>query len=146
MEKMGAHRSIIQIYASFRLKRERAISLYIFTGKGEYKKFQRLFFMEIDRGTEELTKIKDKVIGYNLYREQKMFSKYSKFPDFTVLFQTSSEKRAANMREYLSDVKGSELVWVTDYTILNEASILQGKIWRNHDMDMKSNIKGEKNG
>jgi hypothetical protein len=116
-------------------------ALIIFTGKGEYQKFQRLFFLEIDRGTEGLTKIKDKVIGYNLYREQKIFTKYGKFPDFTVLFQTSSEKRAGNMRDYLTDVKGTELVWITDHTKVNEDTILQEKIWKNHELEMKSIVK-----
>lgn len=109
--------------------------------KVKEKDIQRLFFLEIDRGTESLNVIRDKVIGYNLYRNAKVFQKFGKFDGFRVLFQTSSEKRAKNMRKALTDLEGEDLVWITDVSKVNEGSVLKEPIWINEKWEYKQILK-----
>ena len=89
-----------------------------------------LYFLEIDRGTEGLRVIRDKFIGYRLYREQGRFSKYGKFARFRLLFQTTSDRRAANMAAALHDYEGSDMVRITTREKVTESSVLTSPIWR----------------
>lgn len=94
--------------------------MFILRGKGDYAKFQRLYFVEIDRGTMSMDRIRDKVIGYHLYHQLgitretrcQSYKKYGKFEKFRVLLVTASEKRVMNIRRALVGLSGEELVWV----------------------------------
>ncbi len=116
-------------------------ALIVFRGKGEFEKYQTLFFLEIDRGTEGLQRIRDKVIGYNQYLRQKVYKKFGEFESFRVLFQTTSEKRALNMREALLDLEGTDLVWITQVGQVDEGSILHGPIWMDSGRNVRSILK-----
>ena len=116
-------------------------ALIILKGKGEYDEFQKVYFLEIDRGTESLSVIRDKVIGYNIYHKQKIFNKFGAGDVFTVLLQTSSEKRAENIRKYLVDQEGAELVWVTNVQQVDENSIISSPIWQDYQFEQKAMIK-----
>ena len=109
-------------------------ALIILRGKGEYAKFQKLYFLEVDRSTEGLRIIQDKVIGYNLYRRENVFKKFGAFDDFQVLFQAPSQKRAGNIRQALTDLEGTESVWVTSADQISEDSILGSAIWTDHTL------------
>lgn len=115
-------------------------SLLILKGKGELSKFQRLFFLEIDRGTESLGVIKDKVTGYNLYKKQDIYKKFGAFDNFTVLFQTNSSKRAEHITRLLLDIENSENIWVTDVGKVTEKTILSS-VWLNGKMEQKAIVK-----
>jgi len=117
-------------------------ALIILRGKGEYEKFQRLYFIEIDRGTETLSRIRDKVIGYSLYLKQKIFTKFGKFSAFKVLFQTNSEKRAENIRNALVNLEGTELIWITDVSRISDDTLLSAPVWEDHEMKEKTILKG----
>lgn len=116
-------------------------SLIILNGKGKYEGFSKLIFLEIDRATEGLSVIKNKVIGYNLYKQKKIFKKYEKVNDFTVLFQTTSQRRAENIRTELTDLDGTELIWVTDVSKVNKNSILTSPIWIDSERKNKCILK-----
>lgn len=90
---------------------------------------QRLFFLEIDQGTESHAVIREKVFAYHLYREAGVFRKFGDFNRFRVLFQTHSEKRLRLLRETLAEVKGGELVWLAAAPAINEETILTGAVW-----------------
>ena len=115
--------------------------LFILRGKGNLKDHQRLFFIEIDRGTESLDRIRNKVIGYNLFQKSSSFQKFGKFDDFKVLIQTHSDKRARNMREHLVDMHGSELIWITHRSVVNDATIAAEEIWLDHTLSNVSILK-----
>lgn len=127
------------------LNRQRYIvypdALIILKGKGEYEQFQKIYFLEIDRGSESLSVIKDKVIGYNLYLKNKIFNKFGAGDSFTVLLQTSSEKRAKNIRNYLVDQEGAELVWITNVQQVDENSIVSAPIWQDSTLEHRAMIK-----
>lgn len=116
-------------------------ALIVLKGKGEYEQFRKMFFLEVDRGTEQLSIIRDKVIGYNLYHKNKIFNKFGKADSFTVLFQTSSEKRANNIRKYLTDQEGTELVWITNVQQVDEKSIVSAPIWQDYQLERKAILK-----
>lgn len=99
---------------------------------------EKLYFLEIDRGTHGLQVVCDKVHGYYLYHQKKFHASFGDFTDFKVLIQTSGEKRADNLRKMLADRFGSERVWVTDYEKVNEQSLLYDPIWKGVDGKARS--------
>jgi hypothetical protein len=118
-------------------------ALIILSGKAEteFVGFQRLYFVEIDRGTMGLKKIREKILAYYFYLKQGSFRKFGKFNDFKILLQTSSKKRAANIREMLLGQKGAAFVWVTDFQQVSEKSILSEAIWRDWEGKLRSVLK-----
>lgn len=116
-------------------------ALIVLKGKGRYTDVQNLYFVEIDRHTESLSKIRRKIIGYNLYFKQKAFAKFGKFDRFKVLFQTNSEKRTQNIWKSLVDMEGSRLVWIAESCQVNEQTILHSPIWLNSQAERRSILK-----
>jgi hypothetical protein len=104
-------------------------ALIVLQGKDAFADFRRLFFLEIDRGSEGLHVIRDKVIGYNLYRRLDVYKKFGPFDRFRVLLQTSSPRRAAHLRTALTDLEGADLVWLTDVFQVREQTLLAAPIW-----------------
>jgi hypothetical protein len=117
-------------------------ALIVLRGKGSLEQYQRLYFVEIDRGTEGLNVIKDKIIGYSLYLKQNVFAKFGKFKGFVVLFQTNSKKRADNIRHFLTGVDGAELVWITDASQVTQETIATAPIWQDHERKARAILKG----
>lgn len=91
---------------------------------------EKLYFLEVDRGTHGLQVVCDKIHGYYLYHEKQFHKSFGDFRDFKVLIQTSSEKRAGNLRKMLADRLGAGRVWVTSYDRVNENSLLYEPIWK----------------
>lgn len=116
-------------------------ALIVFQGKGKYSEYQKLFFLEIDRGTEGLSRIQNKIVGYHIYFQQKIFTKFGKFKDFTILLQTNSTKRAQNIRKSLTDLNGTQFLWITTHNKANEKTILHNPIWQDHELNMRSLLK-----
>lgn len=92
---------------------------------------EALYFLEIDRGTHGLEKIREKVRGYDLYHDKGIHRSLGDFSDFKVLFQTSSPKRAQNILRAIEGTYGAERVWVTSYPEVNSDSLLFEPIWTN---------------
>lgn len=116
-------------------------AMIIFKGKEKYENYKALYFLEIDRGTERLGVVRDKIIGYNIYRKQGIFKNFGEFKDFRILFQTCSEKRAKNIRDMLTDQEGSDMVWITDSGQVNENTVVTEKIWLDSNMESRSILK-----
>lgn len=112
--------------------------LIILRGAGDFDGEQLLLFVEIDRGTEGMRVIQEKVIGYQLYFEQAVHKKFGAFDGFRVLLQTTSPRRAENMRKALMNMQGADLVWIADQEKVWEDSILQKPIWQDHLLEWKS--------
>lgn len=116
-------------------------ALIVLRGKGRYESFQRLYFLEIDRGTEGLSVLRDKLIGYNLYYQEAIFKKYGAFSDFRVLIQTTSAKRQQNILDTFVDQAGASMVWITHQSLVSESSILHAPIWLNYQGDNMTLLK-----
>jgi hypothetical protein len=102
---------------------------------------RRLYFVEIDRGTEGLQTIRRKIRAYQLYARNKLFSKFGKFQNFAVLFQTSSERRAANMIKLVAEMDYGLQILVTHAAAVSEQSILDAAIWQQSEGEPMSLIK-----
>lgn len=101
--------------------------------EGSKTRNQRLFFVEIDRGTEGLETIRGKIAAYHQYATQGRQSKFGPYSRFVVLFQTSSPRRAENMVRLVSQMQCEPTVLVTDHRQVIPESILKGEIWRTSD-------------
>lgn len=105
-------------------------SLILLQGRGEFAEHKELFLLEVDRGTMDLARLRRKVIGYHLYRELGVFRQKAKaLLGFTVLIQTTSPKRARNMRAAFEGVEGADLVWITDRGAVQAETVLSKAIW-----------------
>lgn len=104
-------------------------ALFILQGKGEYSEYKKLYFVEIDRGTEGLRVLQDKLMGYHLYQKEGIFRKFGAFHDFRLLVQTTSEKRETNLKAAYLDYQGTELAWTSRRELVSPSSILKEKIW-----------------
>lgn len=110
----------------------------IILSSGHHK---QLYYLEIDRGTEGLKQIRDKLIGYNLFYKKELFKKYGDFHGFKVLIQTSSPKRALNIRNTLLEQGGESMVLVTSVEQVSQDSVLTGHIWIDDNNQKKSLLK-----
>lgn len=118
-------------------------ALIIFSKKQPNGKTEKaLYYLEIDRGTESLSVIRDKIIGYNIHLKNEIFKKYGNFQRFRVLVQTRKKKRAENIINVLQETEGHELALVTTASEVNEISILDGQIWKNTNGDIKRILRG----
>lgn len=130
LDPIGKRKLIVHPDMMFILKAE--------TAQG--KIFQRLFFVEIDRGTEGLRVIADKLTGYNLYKREAVYKKFGDFDAFRVLLQTNSAKRAKNIAE-LADRFGVELdIWVCNERDFTSDNLLTAPIWARPTIEDKSSI------
>ncbi len=91
---------------------------------------KRLFFVEIDRGTEGLETIRRKIAAYHLYATHRLYSKYGDFDRFIVLFQTNSPRRAANMVRLINEMQCKPTTLVTDHKQVTATTLLKGDIWQ----------------
>lgn len=102
---------------------------------------RRLYFVEIDRGTEGLQTIRRKIRAYQLYARNKLFAKFGPFQNFAVLFQTSSERRAANMVKLIAEMDYGLQVLITHAAIVTEETVLTDPIWQQREGNSLSLIK-----
>lgn len=91
---------------------------------------RRLYFVEIDRGTEGLQVIRRKIRAYQLYSRNQLFSKFGKFQDFSVLFQTSSERRTTNMVKLAGEMDFGANLFASYVKDVSEKTLLTGAIWQ----------------
>lgn len=106
-------------------------ALIILRGTGEHESVQRLYFLEVDRGTERLEQLREKILGYHYFQQQGVFRKYGRFQQdrFRVLLQTASPKRAANIRAALQGSDGEDLVLIAAAEQVREETIIKEPIW-----------------
>lgn len=103
--------------------------------------FQRLFFVEIDRGTEGLRVIHEKLVGYSLYRREGIFKKFGDFDDFRVLIQTNSAKRLDNIVELAEAFSDALDVWCATESTVKAGTVLERSVWRNR-MGQRAIVRG----
>ncbi len=124
---------------------------FVLQGREGYEHLQSLFFIEVDRGTEGLNVIKRKVVGYNIFHREQYHNRLGigEFEKgFKVLLQTTSPKRAANIRQALQSVEGNQLVSITDYPAVKAAytsepplNIFTANLWTNSKGEVRSIFK-----
>jgi hypothetical protein len=109
---------------------------------GEAPEVRRLYFLEIDRGTETLGRIRDKAIGYHLLKGSGVFRKFGDFSDFLVLLVTNAERRALRIREALTDSAGEADIWVAAAAGINATTVLTGAVWLDSEGAWQAVLRG----
>lgn len=100
---------------------------------GDEAAARRLYFLEIDRGTESLRLLADKVTGYRLLKQSGAFRKFGNFADFLVFLVTNSERRARNIRSTMTDIPGEADIWIAVDTAISKTTVLSGAVWLDHE-------------
>ena len=104
----------------------------------------RLFFLEVDRGTEGLETIRRKLAAFHVYAAQGLFKKFGPYERFVVLFQTSTPKRAENMVRLVRETVCQPTVLITDHRQVTADSVLHQPIWRDKSGEPKSLVQPRK--
>jgi len=116
---------------------------FIIEGKDRFAGYESLFFLEIDRSTEPLGKIAQKIYKYHLLLAQKKFLAYGNFKSFKVLFITTSSKRITSIRETLSGTEGMQMLLFSTFAEITARNFFDDTIWMTPGGELKSIIKSE---
>ena len=103
--------------------------LVLLQGTGRFTEHRQLFFVEIDRGSESLGTVRRKVIGYGLFLEQNRHHSFAATKSFTVLIQTTSPRRAANLQRALQGLHAEKIVLLTSEAEITAETLLTAPIW-----------------
>ena len=97
--------------------------LGIQTGRGKC-----IFFLEVDMGTETLTRFAEKIVAYKRYWKSRQYTEEYGFNHFRVLTVAESERRLANLRRATGNAGGQRMFLFTTFRALQSNSPL-GCIW-----------------
>lgn len=104
---------------------------------------KKMFFAEIDNGSQSIESIRNKVVAYSLFAKQKLYKKYGTFDSenpFLVLLLTT-ESRKQKIRAALVDQENSSLIWIGDKNQVTPETILHSPIWVDSNNVAKSLIR-----
>lgn len=93
------------------------------TGRGKC-----VFFLEVDLGTETLSRFAEKVTAYKKYWKSRQYTEEYGFNNFRVLTVCESEKRLNNLRQATGKVGGQRMFAFTNMTHIQEVSMFE-RIW-----------------
>lgn len=116
-------------------------ALIILSAERDGKTASRMLCLEVDRSTQGLEKIRDKLTGYHLAHEQGLFRQFGEFRDFVVLFQAPGTKRAQSIFEALSDHVAASMARVAEVHAVSSNSLLTEPIWKDMSGEMRSVLK-----
>jgi hypothetical protein len=117
-------------------------ALIVLSRQVQGSKRHLMLCLEIDRGTEGLEKIRDKLTGYQLAKEQKLFRPIADIPNFFVLFQAPTERRATSIFHGLVDHVGADITRVGSAEEITAETILSANIWRDAEGKRKAIVRG----
>lgn len=108
-------------------------ALVILSGKAERSKSKRLYFVEIDKGTETLKVIERKLRAYELSAQSNLIPKFGAGQRFRLLMLVPSEQRRDHVQLAFTEHGLAEDVWVTNAAHVTPNSILEERIWSGLD-------------
>lgn len=116
-------------------------ALIVLTAQRDGKSASRLLCLEVDRASQGLDRIRDKVTGYHLAKEQNLFRQYGDFSDFVVLFQAPSERRSTALFSALVDHVAAPAVRVAPAHNVTTTSLLTEPVWKDMGGEMRRILK-----
>lgn len=93
------------------------------------------FFVEVDRGTEELSKFTPQVRVYNQYTASGQYQQQYQAKSLRILVVTSSSKRLATLREATQKIGGDRKYWFTTFMQAIPDAVLTDLIWQTLEDD-----------
>ena len=116
-------------------------AVIVLSGKGEHAKSKRLYFVEIDKGTETLTIIERKLRACELAAQSHMVTKFGAGQKFRLLFQVPSPQRKEHFLSRFSDHPLANDVWVTSAADVTPESVLENPIWQDLNSQQRAILK-----
>lgn len=105
-------------------------ALIVLSAVRDGKKASRMICLEIDQGTQGLDRIRDKMTGYHLARQENLLRQFSGLSSFIVLFQTRTRKRAENIFDTLIDHASENMARVACKDEVSPETLLSEPIWK----------------
>jgi hypothetical protein len=93
------------------------------------------FFLEVDRGTEELSKFTPQVRVYNRYTESGQYQEKFQAKSLRILIVSSSPRRQATLRAATKAVGGDRKYWFTTFGEVTAATLFTHPIWQTLEDD-----------
>lgn len=93
------------------------------SGRGKH-----IFFLEVDMGTETLSRFTEKVVAYKRYWKSRQYTEEYGFNHFRVLTVAESERRLANLIRATGKAGGRQMFLFTTFSAMQSDSPL-GSVW-----------------
>lgn len=104
------------------------------TGRGKC-----IFFLEVDLGTETLSRFAEKVTAYKRYWKSHQYTEEYGFNNFRVLTVCESDRRLANLRQATGKVGGRQMFLFTTFSAIQKNSPL-GSVWLSPFIDLPTSV------
>ena len=104
------------------------------TGRGKC-----IFFLEVDMGTETLSRFAEKVTAYKRYWKSRQYTEEYGFNNFRVLTICESDRRLANLRQATGKVGGRQMFLFTNFSAIQQNSPL-GSVWLSPFIDLPTSL------
>ena len=104
------------------------------TGRGKC-----IFFLEVDLGTETLSRFAEKIIAYKRYWKSRQYTEEYGFNNFRVLTVCESERRLANLRQATGRAGGRQMFLFTTFSKIQQFSPL-GSVWLSPFIDLPTSL------
>jgi len=108
--------------------------LGIQTGRGKC-----IFFLEVDLGTETLSRFAEKVKAYKRYWKSRQYTEEYGFNNFRVLTVCESDRRLSNLRQATGKVGGQRMFLFTTFQKVQQLSPL-GNVWLSPVSDLPTSL------
>ncbi len=104
------------------------------SGRGKH-----IFFLEVDMGTEPLSRFAEKVVAYKRYWKSRQYTEEYGFNHFRVLTVAESERRLANLIKATGKAGGRQMFLFTTFGAIHASSPL-GSIWLSPFLDSPTSL------
>jgi len=104
------------------------------SGRGKH-----IFFLEVDMGTETLSRFAEKVVAYKRYWKSHQYTEEYGFNHFRVLTVAESERRLANLITATGKAGGRQMFLFTTFGAIDASSPF-GRIWLSPHVDSPTSL------
>ncbi len=104
------------------------------SGRGKH-----IFFLEVDMGTETLSRFAEKIVAYKRYWKSGQYKEEYGYNHFRVLTVAESERRLANLIQATGKVGGRQMFLFTTFSAIQNDSPL-GSVWLSPFIDSPTSL------
>ena len=104
------------------------------SGRGKH-----IFFVEVDMGTETLSRFAEKIVAYKRYWKSGKYTQEYGFNHFRVLTIAESERRLANLIQATGKAGGRQMFLFTTFSAIQSDSPL-GSVWLSPFIDSPTSL------